>query len=105
MTNTRDEVSMEIVAGVPDLRVVVLMLEAGQQVPWHHHSNIEDRFICMEGPMLISLRAPDDVVRLAPGETFTVATGRPHEVRGEADGPCKFAIVQGIGEYDYVSEP
>ena len=104
MAETRAAIRMDVVASVDDLRVVVLDLDEGQRVPWHHHSRIADHFICMVGPMTISMRDPDDVVRLEAGDAWTVAPKRPHEVMGENGGACKFAIAQGVGVYDHVPE-
>ncbi len=104
MAETRAAIRMDVVASVDDLRVVVLDLDEGQRVPWHHHSEITDHFICMAGPMTISMRDPDDVVRLEAGDSWTVAPKRPHEVMGENGRACRFAIVQGVGVYDYVRD-
>jgi quercetin dioxygenase-like cupin family protein len=93
----------ELVAEGADLRVQVLSLAAGQCVPWHYHSEISDSFVRLEGPMLVETRAPRDVYRLPPGERCAVPPGTAHYVHGEADGPCKFLIVQGVGVYDFVS--
>ena len=49
----------EIVAEGADMRVSVLTLAAGQEVPWHYHSEISDSFVCLEGPMLVETRAPE----------------------------------------------
>jgi len=38
----------ELVAEGADLRVQVLSLAAGQCVPWHYHSEINDSFVCLE---------------------------------------------------------
>ena len=92
----------ELVAEGADLRVQVLSLAAGQRVPWHYHSEISDSFVCLEGPMVVETRAPRRVCRLLPGERFAVPPKTAHYVHGEADGPCKFLIVQGIGVYDFV---
>jgi quercetin dioxygenase-like cupin family protein len=93
----------ELVAEGADLRVQVLSLAAGQCVPWHYHSEISDSFVCLEGPMAVETRAPRHVYRLLPGERCAVPPRTAHYVHGEADGPCKFLIVQGIGVYDFVA--
>ena len=36
----------EILAQAPGLRMVTITLAAGQEVPWHWHTNIADRFFC-----------------------------------------------------------
>ena len=55
--------------------------------------------------MRIQTRNPDAELILAVGEQAAVAVGQPHRVSGVADGPCRFAIVQGVGQYDYIPEP
>lgn len=91
----------EIVAETPELRLVMLTLAAGQEVPWHWHSNVTDTFFCMKGPMVVETRAPREAFELQPGETCAVPAKRAHRVTGKNDGPCKFALLQGVGAYDF----
>jgi quercetin dioxygenase-like cupin family protein len=92
----------ELVAEGADLRVQVLTLAAGQCVPWHYHSAVTDSFVCLEGPMVVETRAPRNAWRLEPGQRCAVPPKTAHYVQGEAGGPCKFLIVQGVGVYDFV---
>ncbi|MDP6831500.1 MAG: cupin domain-containing protein [Alphaproteobacteria bacterium] len=94
----------ERIAVAEDLRVSILTLDAGEEVPWHSHDIIDDDFFCMEGPMQVETRRPDAVQVLNPGETFKAPAGQPHRVTGVDDGPCKFMIVQGVGKYNFVPE-
>lgn len=94
----------ELVAEGADLRVQVLTLGAGQCVPWHHHSEITDHFVCLEGETVVETRDPDGVTTLSPGERYHVDPGQPHTVHGRDNGPCKFMIIQGVGTYDFVAE-
>ncbi len=94
----------ERIAVAKDLRVSILTIDAGEEVPWHSHDIIDDDFFCMEGPMQVETRRPDAVTVLNPGETFKVPVGQPHRVTGVDDGPCKFMIVQGMGKYNFVPE-
>lgn len=87
----------------PGLRVRRLSLAAGQCVPWHLHTTITDTFFCMEGPMRIATRDPEGEHVLQAGGTLAVAPGTAHYVAGVDDGPCRFMLVQGVGEYDYVA--
>lgn len=93
----------EIVAEGADLRAQVLTLAAGQSVPWHYHSAITDSFVCLEGPMIVETRAPRHNYRLLPGERCAVPPKTAHYVHGEADGACKFLVIQGVGIYDFVA--
>ena len=91
----------EMVAETPDLRMVVLTLAPGQEVPWHWHSNVTDHMICLEGPLVVETRAPSERRELMPGERCTVPPRRAHRVSGKDGGACKFAILQGVGRYDF----
>ena len=92
----------ELVAEGADLRVQVLTLAKGQCVPWHYHNEVADSFVCLEGPMVVETRAPRHEYRLAAGQRCAVPPKTAHYVHGEADGPCKFLIIQGVGVYDFV---
>ena len=94
----------EIIAKGTDLKVSILTLTASQCVPWRHHSNVSDRFFCMEGPMVVETRVPRATHVLKPGETCMVPPRTAHYVHGQNGGPCRFMIVQGVGVYDYVPE-
>lgn len=92
----------ELVAQSDGLRVQVLTLGPGHCVPWHKHTHITDTFFCLEGPMTIETRDPDTTVELQAGGRASVPAGQPHFVSPMDGGRCKFAIVQGVGKYDYV---
>jgi quercetin dioxygenase-like cupin family protein len=91
----------EIIAETPELRMVTLTLGPGQEVPWHWHTHIIDRFYCLQGPMVIEMRAPREVFNLNAGETCAVPAKRAHRVTGKDNGPCKFSVLQGVGVYDF----
>lgn len=86
----------------PGFRISELQISPTQQVPWHLHNNIQDTFYIIEGRIMVSLREPDEEVRLGPGETYSVRAGRPHRVTNDGDGSATFLVLQGIGQYDYV---
>ena len=92
----------ELVAEGTDLRVQVLTLAAGQCVPWHYHTHIQDTFYVIEGRLRLFLREPKQEVHLGPGDTYSVQPRRPHLVANGGDGSATFLVLQGIGEYDYV---
>ena len=91
----------ELVMEGADLRVTILTLGPGECVPWHWHSEVGDDFVCMQGPMVVETRAPRHEYCRAPGERCTVPARTAHYVHGEAGGPCKFLLVQGVGVYDF----
>jgi len=91
----------EMVAETPQLRLQILTLGPGHEVPWHWHTEVTDTFFCMEGPMVVETRAPRQVFELQPGGSCAVPAKRAHRVSGKDGGRCKFAILQGIGTYDF----
>src|SRR5206468_13041871 len=92
----------ELVAEGTDLRVQVLTLAAGQCVRGITTPRLATASFALRGPMVVETRAPRHVYRLVPGERCAVPPKTAHYVHGEADGPCKFLIVQGVGVYDFV---
>ena len=91
----------EILAETPELRVTILTLATGQEVPWHWHSNVNDTCICLEGTVVMETRAPRARFELSPGQMCSVPPKRAHRVAGKDGSRCKFAVVQGIGQYDF----
>ena len=84
------------------LRVQVLTLGPGEAVPWHYHSTVADIFVAVEGRVVVETRAPRARHELAPGEHCVVPAKTAHMVTGAVGERCRFTIVQGVGEYDYV---
>ena len=87
----------------PGFRISELQIGPRQQVPWHYHTNIQDTFYVLEGTIRVFLRDPKEDVTLAPGETYAVRPGRPHLVTNAGAASATFLVLQGLGEYDYVS--
>ncbi|GIS90907.1 MAG: hypothetical protein CM1200mP20_09480 [Pseudomonadota bacterium] len=54
--------------------------------------------------MQIETRMPEERRLLKPGETTAVPPNQPHRVSGVNDGRCKFLIIQGVGDYDYIPD-
>src|SRR3977135_4724024 len=87
----------EIVSEGADMRVSVLTLARGQEVPWHYHSDITDSFVCLEGPMVVETRAPRQTYRLEPGPRCAVPPKSAHHVQGGDGGRGQCILVQGAG--------
>ena len=85
----------------PDLRIVELHLGPTQEVPWHYHNHVEDTIYVLRGQISVEVKEPEEKVRLAPGDTYTVPRRRPHFVSNVGGGTAAFLIIQGIGEYDF----
>jgi quercetin dioxygenase-like cupin family protein len=86
-----------------DMRALVLTLAAGETVPWHYHSEITDKFFCLEGPVIVETRAPSATTELRAGEACTVPPKTAHRVFGKDNGPCRYLVLQGVGVYDNIT--
>lgn len=93
--------AVDVLADTPDLRMTVFTVGAGQDIPWHWHTNVSDTYFGMEGVTVVETRAPTAHLEIGPGQTAMVPPKRAHHVAGKDGGRCKFAILQGVGAYDF----
>jgi quercetin dioxygenase-like cupin family protein len=91
----------ETLVETSEFKLSVLTLATGQEVPWHWHTRVSDQILCIEGPMVVETRAPSARFELKPGENCSVPAKRAHRVSGKNGGRCRFAILQGVGGYDF----
>ena len=96
--------STDVLVELPEIVISEITLSQGQEVPWHLHNHITDTFYCLTGCTSIR-HAANGRVKLKPGESFAVPSGTPHQVEAFGEEPCRFLIIQGIGEYDFVPTP
>lgn len=92
-----------VIAQTPELRVTEYVLPPGKIHHWHHHSEVTDRFYCLEGLISVELKTSADQLLLRPGETCTVAPGVVHRAGNAAAEISRYLLVQGIGRYDFVT--
>jgi quercetin dioxygenase-like cupin family protein len=98
--------SAETVMDGSDLRVRLFTLAPGEEIPWHFHSEITDRFFCLDGRLRVETRAPRGDERLAVGATFSVPPKTAHRVSNDGAGEdCRFLVLQGVGTYDFHKIP
>jgi quercetin dioxygenase-like cupin family protein len=89
----------------PGFRISEIRLSPTQRVPWHHHSNIQDTFYVLGGRIRISLQDPDEQVELSVGESWGPArAGRRHLVTNVGPSSASFLVLQGMGDYDFITE-
>ena len=88
------------VAKGSDVGVQERTLDPGQAIPWHYHTIITDTTYCLEGTVQIELLSPSERVLLATGQSHAVGPSRPHKITPHGDLPCRFLLIQGVGQYD-----
>jgi quercetin dioxygenase-like cupin family protein len=92
-----------VIAQTPGLRVVEYVLQPGEMLPWHRHSEVTDRFFCLEGVIGVEFRTPARNLLLNPGESCSVAPGIVHRSGNAAAGVSRYLLVQGVGRYDFIA--
>ncbi len=94
---------VERIAATPELRASRFTLAPGEAIPWHFHSEVTDRFYCLEGTLRIETRAPAGDHMIAAGGDWAVPARTAHRVSNGGSGCCRFLILQGVGRYDYIA--
>lgn len=99
--------SRKWIAEGSDVYVKEFRLEAGEEVPWHHHSAVFDVFYCLEGRLIIERadvftaeQLPATVLHV--GDSAKVDVGTAHRPFNSGPDRCRFLIIQGVGAYDYI---
>jgi mannose-6-phosphate isomerase-like protein (cupin superfamily) len=99
--------SRKWIADGRDVSVKEFTLAAGEEVPWHHHTEVFDVFYCIEGQMRIGRidlatqeRLADEVLGL--GDSVKIEVGTAHRPYNPGPGRLRFVLVQGVGHYDYI---
>jgi mannose-6-phosphate isomerase-like protein (cupin superfamily) len=100
--------SRKVVAEGKDVQVKEFLLGPGEEVPWHHHTEVFDVFYCLEGRLHVQCEEvwsgeARPTVELAVGQSLKLEPGMAHRpFNPSASERCRFLLVQGIGEYDWV---
>ena len=91
----------ETLAETAELRMGTRTLGSGETVPWHWHSEAPETVFCMEGPIVVEMRAPSERIELTPGQLYRVPAKRAHRILAKDGGGAKFALLHGVGAYDF----
>jgi quercetin dioxygenase-like cupin family protein len=91
---------VEWLARTVDVGVRINTLDPEASTPWHSHTVVADDVFCLEDPVEIELRGPDERVELAPGQRRRIAPGRIHRVVNRAGHQARYLLVQ-AGPYDF----
>ena len=75
-----------------------------EKIPWHRHSKVADYYYGLEGRVVVETREPAARHELGAGQAATVAPATVHQVSNPAKSPCRFLLIQGVGQYDFIRE-
>ena len=95
---------IHVVAKGADVLVREYTLDPGEAVPWHHHTTVSDHYYGLEGSVLIEMRNPAVRHEVNAGQTVTVTPPIAHHVSNPGSAPCRFLLIQGVGQHDFVRE-
>ena len=94
--------SIHVVARGTDVLVREYTLDPGEEVPWHRHSEVSDKYYGLEGMVVIETRDPAARQEIDVGQSATVTPPTVHRVLNPGARFCRFLLVQGVGKYDFL---
>lgn len=95
----------EIIIDTSNVRVRILTLDKNSAIPWHHHTQVTDHTVCLEGEIEVHLKEPDETLTLTPGQHHQIPPKRIHTIVNPGENPARYLLIQGIGEYDFIAAP
>ena len=87
-----------------DLLVREYVLDPGEEVMWHHHTEVADHYYCLAGTVMIETGEAAIRHELQPGDTTSVTPPDRHRVSNQTTEACRFLLIQGVGKYDFKKE-
>ena len=95
---------IHVVAKGADVLVREYTLDPGEAIPWHHHTSVTDYYYGLEGTVVIETRNPTARHEVGAGQAASVMPPTAHHVSNPAGKPCRFVLIQGVGQHDFVRE-
>jgi len=96
--------SIHVVAKGADVLVREYTLDPGEFIPWHHHTSVADYYYGLENKVVVQTRNPTARHEVGVGQTATVTPPTAHHVSNLGTTPCRFLLIQGVGQYDFFRE-
>jgi quercetin dioxygenase-like cupin family protein len=78
----------------------------GEEIPWHQHTEVQDRCYGLEGLVRVESSGPDGLQDrvLQPGESCVLPAGTHHRLTCAKGSRARYLLVQ-VGRYDFVKVP
>ena len=90
-----------VIIKTSDVSVRILVLEPGENTPWHFHSEITDNMFCLTGEIAVRLKETGEQIKLQPGQRCEVQIDRVHQVANTGEQKAQYLLIQGVGRYDF----
>jgi len=82
-------------------RVASIELGDNEASPWHRHTSVFERVVCLSGAIEVQYRYPAVCKALQPGEMAAIESQRPHRLVNLQSLASTYLLVQS-GNYDFV---
>lgn|GEM_PF-860544 len=74
----------------------------GGETDWHHHTNVRDRFVVVQGVLTVETKTRTLVNKRQVDDHHTVEPGVIHHIRNETDDDVVYINIQSGGKRDIV---
>jgi mannose-6-phosphate isomerase-like protein (cupin superfamily) len=74
----------------------------GGETQWHHHTNVTDRFVVVQGVLTVETKTGVSVLRRLVDDQYAVEPGVLHHVRNETPDDVVYINIQSGGPRDIV---
>lgn len=85
-----------------DTRVVEFCMGPSSKGDRHYHTSVKEYCACLEGRLLIEHDEKSQTL-LNPGQRMEIAPGVIHRASNPEEALCRFIVIQGGGNYDFVT--
>ncbi|MBN3766156.1 cupin domain-containing protein [Burkholderia sp. Ac-20365] len=85
-----------------DYSVSQTTVSPGGETAWHHHTNVRDRFVVVQGVLTVEVKTGALVDKMHVDDHHAVEPGVVHHVRNETFDDVVYINIQSGGERDIV---
>jgi quercetin dioxygenase-like cupin family protein len=94
--------NVETVLRGKDVLARIFTLAPGEVIPWHSHSKVTDHFFVLSGELTVETRGAGEHRTRAVGERCQITAGNAHQTSNRGTTDCRFLLLQGGDEYDWI---
>ena len=84
-------------------RVASIELSIGEESPWHHHTEVVENVVCLQGDICLQFKEPAENIILSSGQRYKIVPMMEHRLVNTGDCVATYLLVQS-GSYDFVTE-
>jgi mannose-6-phosphate isomerase-like protein (cupin superfamily) len=94
--------NIETIMKGSDVQARVFTLAQGDTIPWHFHRSSADHYFVLEGMLTIVTRPPEHTRTITIGGDYRIVPGTEHLITNRSATDCRFLLLQGVGQHDWV---